>query len=226
MTPEPPRRVDFFSALPAEVTGRLLDRAAPVKLNPNQTLFLAGDPGDGCYLIDEGLLKVELASESGVQRILAILRPGTVVGELSLIDGKSRSATVSALRASKLRFISRAAFDELVERDPASLRAVAALLAGRLRDTNVALASSNFMPVKGRVAVAVVALAEGFGQPVGPGRTLIKVRLSQGDIAAMAGVSRETASRVLNDWLRKGDLSRLAGYYCIERAEAINKAAE
>lgn len=226
MVQEPPRRPEFFSALPDEVARRLLDRATAIKLNPDQTLFIAGDPGDGCYLIDEGLLKVELASEGGVQRILAILRPGTVVGELSLIDGKPRSASVSALRASKLRFISRAAFDELVGRDAASLRAVAALLATRLRDTNAALASSNFMPVKGRVAVALVALSEGFGQAVGPGRTLIRVRLSQGDIAAMAGVSRETASRVLNDWLRKGDLSRLAGYYCIERAEAIAKAAE
>jgi CRP-like cAMP-binding protein len=221
-----PRRTEFFSALPADIAARLLDRAAAVKLNPDQTLFIAGDAGDGCYLIDDGLLKVELASEGGIQRILAILRPGSVVGELSLIDGRPRSASVSALRASKLRFISRAAFDELVGRDAASLRAVAALLATRLRDTNAALASSNFMPVKGRMAVALVALAEGFGQTVGPGRTLVKVRLSQGDIAAMAGVSRETASRVLNDWLRRGTVSRLAGYYCIEAMDAIAAAAE
>lgn len=225
MKPDAPRRPEFFSALPAEVSARLVARATPVKLNPDQTLFLAGDPGDGCYMIDEGILKVEMASESGINRILAILRPGTVVGELSLIDGRPRSASVAALKASRLRFISRAAFDELVAGDLASMRMVAALLAARLRDTNLALASSNFMPVKGRVAVALVALKEGFGQPVGPGRTLIKVRLSQSDIAAMAGVSRETASRVLNDWLRKGDLSRLAGYYCIERPAAIETAA-
>uniref|UniRef100_UPI0013DAFBD3 cyclic nucleotide-binding domain-containing protein n=1 Tax=Stenotrophomonas maltophilia TaxID=40324 RepID=UPI0013DAFBD3 len=80
-------------------------------------LFLAGDPGDGCYLIDDGLLKVELASESGIQRILALLRPGSVVGELSLLDGQPRSASVSALRAARLRFIPRIAFDELVARD-------------------------------------------------------------------------------------------------------------
>ncbi len=225
MKPETPRRPEFFSALPAEVSARLVARATPVKLNPDQTLFLAGDPGDGCYMIDEGILKVEMASESGINRILAILRPGTVVGELSLIDGRPRSASVAALKASRLRFISRVAFDDLVAGDLASMRMVAALLAARLRDTNLALASSNFMPVKGRVAVALVALKEGFGQEVGPGRTLIKVRLSQSDIAAMAGVSRETASRVLNDWLRKGDLSRLAGYYCIERPAAIETAA-
>lgn len=226
MAQDMPRRTEFFAALPPEVTGRLLERANPVKIGANQTLFIAGDPGDGCYIIDEGLLKVELASEAGVNRILALLRPGAVVGELSLIDGRPRSASVSALRPSKLRFVSRAVFDELVAGDLATLKVVAAMLATRLRDTNQALASSNFMPVKGRVAVALVALAEGFGQTVGPGRTLIKVKLSQGDIAAMAGVSRETASRILNDWLRRGDVSRLAGYYCIEKAEAISRAAE
>ncbi|WP_439572903.1 Crp/Fnr family transcriptional regulator [Phreatobacter sp.] len=226
MAQDQPHRTEFFAALPPEVTSRLLERAHPVKVGANQTLFIAGDPGDGCYIIDEGLLKVELASEAGVNRILALLRPGAVVGELSLIDGRPRSASVSALRASKLRFVSRAVFDDLVAGDLATLKVVAAMLATRLRDTNQALASSNFMPVKDRVAVALVALAEGFGQTVGPGRTLIKVKLSQGDIAAMAGVSRETASRILNDWLRRGDVSRLAGYYCIERDEAISRAAE
>lgn len=226
MAHETPRRTEFFAALPPDVTSRLLERANPVKIGADQTLFIAGDPGDGCYIIDEGLLKVELASEAGVNRILALLRPGAVVGELSLIDGRPRSASVSALRPSKLRFVSRAVFDELVAGDLATLKVVAAMLATRLRDTNQALASSNFMPVKGRVAVALVALAESFGQTVGPGRTLIKVKLSQGDIAAMAGVSRETASRILNDWLRRGEVSRLAGYYCIEKAEAISRAAE
>lgn len=221
----PAGRPHFFAALPSDMTSRLLERATTVKLGPGQILFLAGDPGDGCYLIDDGLLKVELASETGIQRILALLRPGSVVGELSLIDGQPRSASVSALRQAQLRFISRAAFDELAARDGAIFRAIAALLAGRLRDTNLALATANFMAVKGRVALALVALAEGFGQDVGSGRILIKVRLGQADIAAMAGVSRETASRMLNDWLRKGDISRLAGYYCLERPQVITRAA-
>ena len=221
MSQDGPRSAELLASLPGEVTQRLMARAAQVRRAAGQTLFMAGDAGDGCYVIDEGLLKVELASESGAQRILAILRPGAVVGELALVDGKPRSATVTALRESRLRFISRATFDEVVARDPELLRAVAAVLAGRLRDTNQALATSNFMPVKGRVALAMSALMESFGQPVGPGRTLIKVKLAQGDIAAMAGVSRETASRILNEWLRAGDISRLAGYYCIERAAAI-----
>ncbi|MBN8937972.1 MAG: Crp/Fnr family transcriptional regulator [Rhizobiales bacterium] len=215
----------FFAAMPSDMTSRLLERAVTVKLDPGQVLFLAGDPGDGCYLIDDGLLKVELASESGIQRILALLRPGSVVGELSLLDGQPRSASVSALRAARLRFIPRLAFDELVARDAGIYRGMAVLLATRLRDTNLALATANFMAVKGRVAVALVALAEGFGQDVGSGRILIKVRLGQADIAAMAGVSRETASRMLNDWLRKGDISRLAGYYCLERPQVISRAA-
>ena len=61
-------------------------------------LFLASDPGDGCYRIDEGLLKVSMMSRSGTERILAFMGSGSIVGELSMIDGPPRSAAVVAVR--------------------------------------------------------------------------------------------------------------------------------
>src|SRR3974377_249263 len=69
-----------------------------------------GGEGDGCYRVEEGLLKASVAGPNGGERILAILGPGSVVGELSMIDGAPRSASVAALRESKLCFVSRADF--------------------------------------------------------------------------------------------------------------------
>ena len=63
-------------------------------------LFIAGDPGDGCYRVEQGLLKVSMISPSGAERILAIVGPGGIVGELSTIDGLPRSASVAAVRES------------------------------------------------------------------------------------------------------------------------------
>jgi CRP/FNR family transcriptional regulator, cyclic AMP receptor protein len=85
-------------------------RRAAVSLSADQTLFLSGEEGDGCYRIDEGLLKASVTEPGGGERILAMLGPGSVVGELSMIDGVPRSASIIALRDSKLSFISRTAF--------------------------------------------------------------------------------------------------------------------
>ena len=91
-----------------------------------------------------------------------------------------------------------------------------ALLAGRLRDTNGALIATSFLSVKGRVARALLNLSEAFGHDVGNGRILVRQKVTQSDLAAMAGIARENVSRVLQDWMKRKVVSRLAGYYCIE----------
>ena len=95
------------------------------------------------------------------------------------------------------------------------------MLARRLRDTNSALAASSFLSVKGRVARALLSLADAFGKDVGSGRILIWQKVTQSDLAAMAGIARENVSRVLKDWTEHAMLSRLAGYYCLEKKDAI-----
>ena len=88
------------------------------KLATNKVLFHAGNPGNGCYRVDEGLLKVVMVSHKGGERILAFLGPGGIVGELSIIDGRPRSASVVAVRDSALSFLSRTAFEAFAEKHP------------------------------------------------------------------------------------------------------------
>jgi CRP/FNR family transcriptional regulator, cyclic AMP receptor protein len=101
-----------------------------------------------------------------------------------------------------------------------------ALLAQRLRDTNDALLATNFLSVRGRVARALLNLSEAFGRDLGQGRILIRQKVSQSDLAAMAGIARENVSRVLNDWVHRSLVSRLAGYYCLENKAVLEREAE
>jgi CRP-like cAMP-binding protein len=211
--------------LPAELAAALFADARVVAFDTGQTLFLAGDPCTGCYQMIEGLLKVTLDLPSGRERILAILGPGALVGELSVIDGTPRSACVTAIRPSKLRFISRAAFDEFGRAHPEIFRTIAGVLAQRLRDVNGTLIATSFLSVKGRAARTLLILADAFGKDVGAGRTLIRQKVSQGDLAAMAGIARENLSRVLQDWMDAKLVSRLAGYYCVEDRAAVEREA-
>jgi CRP/FNR family transcriptional regulator, cyclic AMP receptor protein len=215
-----------LSGLPAELSRGLFAKAHPQSVAAEQMVFLAGDAGDGCYRVEEGLLKVSVVGSGGDERILAILGPGSFVGELSMIDGAPRSASVSALRDSKLSFVSRAAFETYGQSNPEVYRHVMTLLARRLRDTNSALAATSFLSVKGRVARALLSLAEAFGHDVGGGRILVRQKVTQSDLGAMAGIARENVSRILKDWTSRAMISRLAGYYCLEKKAAIEQEAE
>ena len=127
---------NLFAELPAELSRGLFEKARIIALAADQMLFLAGDAGDACYRVEDGLLKASVFAPGGGERILAIFGPGSLVGELSMIDGMARSASVAALRPSKLSLISRAGFDAFARSNPELCRHIMRLLARRLRETN------------------------------------------------------------------------------------------
>ena len=94
---------------------------------------------------------------------------------MAMVDGRPRSASVSALRDCKLRFISRASFEAVALKNPEVYKHLLNLVATRLRDTDQVVAAGSFLPVKGRVARALLDLAKAFGNDVGGGRVVIEV---------------------------------------------------
>jgi CRP-like cAMP-binding protein len=218
-----PASNNLLSDLPSRLATGLMAGATARNLAADEVLFLAGDPGDGLYRVDEGLLKVSIASASGAERILAILGPGSLVGDLAIIDGLPRSASVTALRDCKLRFLSRAAFEKFAAAEPAIYKYLLTVLAARLRDTDQIVAAGSFLPLKGRVARALIDLAHAFGKDVGAGRVVIRQKLSQTDIASMAGIARENVSRIMNEWIRGKVVTRLSGYYCLEDPKKLRR---
>jgi len=223
----PPRtNTSLLSALPAHLSERLFDNAPTMQLKADEILFLAGDAGDGCYRVEDGLLKVTMVSRAGSERILAFLGHGAIVGEMSIIDGLPRSASVVAVRAAVLSFLSRAAFEDFSNKHPEIYKSLVTLIAARLRETDAALAAGSFLPLRGRVACTLLELAQDFGQDVGAGRIVIRQKIGQSDLAAMAGIARENVSRILNDWKRRKLVSRLSGYYCLENKAQLQNEAE
>jgi CRP/FNR family transcriptional regulator, cyclic AMP receptor protein len=216
----------LLADLPRHLSVDLFSAATPVKLNADASLFLAGDVGDGCYRLEEGLLKVSMMSRGGTERILAFLGPGAIVGELSIIDGLPRSASVVAVRPANLSFISRAAFENFAAKHPEVYKSLVTLIAARLRETDAVLAAGSFLPLRGRVACTLLELAHDFGHDVGAGRIVIRQKIGQSDLAAMAGIARENVSRILNDWKRRKLVSRLSGYYCLENKARLQNEAE
>jgi CRP/FNR family transcriptional regulator, cyclic AMP receptor protein len=183
------RNLRLLSELPADLPTKLFANAKQVRLGAGKILFRAGAPGDGCYRVEDGLLKVTMVSRSGAERILEFLGSGAIVGELSTIDGLPRSATVVAVRDATLSSVSRAEFEAFAEEHPQVYKSLVKLLAHRLRETDTAVAASSFLSLKGRVAQTMLELAVHFGQEVAPGRIVIRQKIGQHDLAAMTGIS-------------------------------------
>jgi len=213
LKPENPR---LLSGLPTRLSRELFARAEMVRLRAGRILFRAGDSGNGCYRVEDGLLKVAMVSSSGAERILTFLGRGAIVGELAILDRLPRSATVVAVRDATVHFLSNAAFEAFADKHPELYKSLIRLLAERLRETDTTVAASSFLSLKGRMARTLLELAEHFGQEVGSGRVVIRQKIRQTDLAAMAGIARENVTRILNDWQRARLMTRLSGYYCLE----------
>jgi len=223
------RRLGYFrllSELPADLPTKLFANANRVRLAAGKILFRTGVPGDGCYRVEDGLLKVTMVSRSGAERILAFLGPGAIVGELSILDGLPRSATVVAVRDAVVSFLSCAEFEAFADKHPEVYKSLIRVLAERLRETDTVVAAGSFLSLKGRVAQTMLELANHFGQEVATGRIVIREKIGQNDLAAMAGIARENLTRVLNDWQRNKVLSRLSGYYCLEDKTQLEHQAQ
>jgi CRP/FNR family transcriptional regulator len=132
-------------------------------------LFWEGDSGDGCYRVEDGLIKLTMISKSGAERILAFHGPGDIVGVRAIIDRLPRPMSAVAVRDAVLSFVNRTAFEAFAEKHPELCQSLLRLLADRMRERDKMLAATSFLKVKGRIAHTLLELAEHFGEEVAPG---------------------------------------------------------
>jgi len=221
-----PKPSNVLSALPERLLSELFEDAVAHDLRDGEVLFRAGDVGDGCYRIQSGLVKVIVTSRQGEERIISLLGPDAVVGELSMIDGGPRSAAVVAIADCSLSFLSRAKFQTYVEAHPELTSYLMKTLARRLREADDGLAATAFLSVKQRLARALLGVAEYVGEKDGEGRIQLRLKIGQGDLAAMAGVARENVSRTMSEWRKRDIVTRSSNYYCINDPKALAQDME
>ena len=192
-----------------------------IALKPVNRFLWPAMSGDGCYRLEQGLLKIVITSANGDERILAILGPGEIAGELAIIDGLPRSASVFAIRDCELSFISRKDFEEYTRQHPDICGYLVSVLASRLREADETIAAASFMTVKARLARALLELAEFLGEDRGSRQILIHYKIKRNDLAAMAGVAAENVSRVMKDWMQRHVVTRSSGYYRLENIASL-----
>jgi CRP/FNR family transcriptional regulator, cyclic AMP receptor protein len=174
-----------------------------------QVLFHMGDEGGSLHLIERGRVKVTIPSSSGEELILAILGAGDLLGELSLFDGKPRSATVLALEETETLCLRREDLLALMRSRFEVVEKILMVLTRRIRETDTLLADKHFLDITSRLAKKILDLGDAFGIKEG-GRIRIGVKITQKDLASMIGATRESINKQLKT-LRDQGLVRISG---------------
>ncbi|GAB3041127.1 Crp/Fnr family transcriptional regulator [Sediminivirga luteola] len=197
------KNATLFAGIDDEAIKALVDLMTPLTLRRGTELFHEGDSGDELYLVLSGKVKLGRTAPDGRENLLSVLGPGEMFGELMLFDPGVRSATATAVSETELLTLKHPNLVTWLGDHPhASLNLLKAL-AQRLRKTNDTVGDLVFSDVPGRVAKALMDLADRFGRPAADG-VLVAHELTQEELAQLVGASRETVNKALADFAARG----------------------
>ncbi len=190
------KRIPLFSSLKDDELEAIYKLSYIRKCTKDSIILLENEGGDTLFIIISGKVKVTTFSESGKEVIFSILNEGDFFGDMSLMDGKPRSATVISIEDSELRLLRRNDFIKLVEEHPRIALILLEELTARLRKADERIESLAILDVTGRVAGILLQLADERGEKTDNG-VVIKSRPTHQELANMVGTTRETVTRVL-----------------------------
>ena len=209
--------VVLFGDLTPQELLHLADSSTTEDLRRGDVLFHEDEAADTLYVVVEGRIAIAKRSIDGRESVVALMEPGDLFGEMPLFESLGRSAEARALEPSQVLAVGYGAIREVYEQRPELLWGVVALLAGRLRSMDVALADSVFLDVTGRTAKRLVEMAAGADEFTLP--------VTQEELAAMVGASRERVNKAIASFVRLGWIEQSERRYRITDREQLERRA-
>jgi len=199
--------VSLFWDLTEKELGYISEKMVLRHYEAGQMILLEASEGEQCFFVTEGSVKITRLSKEGREVILAILNDGDFFGEMSLLDGESRSANVIALDDTKVLTLNRNDFLLVIKEYPQIAIQLLKEMALRLRKSDRQIASLSLSDAEKRIALCILRIAEEQGV-IQKGHVSIPKAPIQQDIANMSGTSRETVSRALKLLEKEGFIQR------------------
>ena len=197
------RYVPIFSEIDENTVAQIAQLGARKTFTKDTVILFEQETGSALFVIINGKVKVSRVSDDGKEVILSILNESDFFGEMAILDGSSRSANVTAMEDSELFIIQRNDFISLLHNHPEISVALLVELTKRLRSADMKIKSLSLKDAEGKVATVILQLADDVGK-IKQGTVEIEKLPYQHDLANMAGTSRETISRTLHTFAKKG----------------------
>ena len=204
------KQIPLFSELSDKDLERLIHLASKQKYHKDNIILIEEEVGSTMFIILWGRVKISRISDDGREVILSILSDGDFFGEMSLLDGHTRSANVTAIEEAELLVIRREEFLQMLRDFPQIAINLLKELAQRIRKSDEHIKSLSLQDATGRVATTLLRIAEDSGV-FRKGQVEIAELPLQQDLANMAGTSRETISRVIKSLTEDGYLKKHGG---------------
>jgi CRP-like cAMP-binding protein len=212
----------LFSSLAKDELEYIASKCRRRVMQPGDTVFFAGDPGHQIYFIGSGRVKIHLLRDDGEETVYSLISAGEFFGEMSLIDGQPRSADATCIEQTELAFLTSDDFFDCLERFPKLARKVLEVQSARLRNTDRQLEWIASLDVYGRVAAQLLELSKQHGVATDRGSE-IRLGLTQQNIAAMVGASRESVNKVLNSFKSDGIIDMDRGKITLLKINELRK---
>jgi len=216
--------IHLFQSLNPEDCKQLAASLRRRSLKKGESLFRKGDEGSVLYIMKEGSMKITLQSKMGDEVVLAIFSKGDFFGEMSLLDGMSRSADAVALETSELFALNRSDFIAFLRNNEEAMQSILSYLTMRLRKTDDFLEDACFLSISARFAKKLVELAGTYGNREGD-TVQIDLRLTQKDLASMVGATRESINKELRVLRERGLVSTEGNMIRILNLERLERRA-
>ncbi len=199
------RRVTIFAELGEEELEAVSNRFLERHYKRNEIVFFEEDTGQYMYIVKDGRVKVSRLLPNGKEMILAFHEKGEYFGEMALIDGGTTPATVTAVVNTTILSLGASSFLQLLQENPKVNESLLKMLCSRCRDAWSQIEVLTFHNADSRIRTALYQLSQKRGVETDRG-TLISLQLTHKELADMAGISRETATRVLSQLQHEGSL--------------------
>ena len=196
-------RSGIFQGVDHDAAEALAKDMETIEARKGEIVFNEGEPGDSLYIVMNGKIKLSRRSPDGRENVLAVMGPSDQFGELSVFDPGPRTATATAVTDVKLARMPQSVLRPWIEAHPEIGEQLLRVLARRLRRTNDSVADLIFTDVPGRVAKALLQMADRFGSRESDGLR-VKHDLTQEELAQLVGASRETVNKALADFVHRG----------------------
>ena len=211
------RGTELFADLDDEALAQVATSAVSRDLRRGDVVFTEGAEPEHLYIVEDGRIAIASKSDDGRESVFALMERGELFGEMGLLDGLGRSAEARALEPSQILEIPFPPVRAVFEERPELLWGVVALLAGRLRTMDAALADSVFLDVTGRTAKRLLELAGDEDEFILP--------ITQEELAGMVGASRERVNKAIASFVRLGWIDQSERRYQILDREQITRRA-
>ena len=211
----------IFSGLEPRDLDAVMSLAVRRRYRAREVVLRKGDPALQIYVIVSGRLKAITSGAEGREATLSIMGPGEVFGEVAVLDGEPRSATISALERCELLVIQRNDFYRYLETSPRVAIKLLEVLARRLRRLSERVEDATFLEIPGRLAKQLLRLADGYGRNIGSGAVRIELKLSQQELGDLVGVTRESINKQLRAWVGEGLVEHQDGRLVLLKVDAL-----